>query len=413
MLQIVYLESDSVQDLVVLDPKWLCGDIIGNLISQEKIIQSRITGCFTVDDFQLMYPETDALDLLQVLEALEVCTQCDNDGEIEYEFPCLNFIETLNGLWQRDTKRFGDAVYGGVRIQTDPELGQQLKYLFPRVQVTMRRNVLQETEDPDAELYQWHHGSKYCCGEMEGMICMDRHEQYLEIKVRGPPDGRSQLFYFLEDFVHIIDQTMLNVCPGLSTERHILSCLNLKDHSKSLHGYSPLHVMRAQKNKTNCVISTDDKKEEFSDIIFLGSLEVMQNIVLGVDLPISHLPIHTRRILSQKLDPPEPMGRDWCLLAVTLGLQNLLPGLDHEAPILKSESKTDYVLMEWTKKHPQCTVGQLIAKLLEFNREDVVEMVLRTCPLFKIMAYEDHSTDDSTLPPPTTASTNTLSNLSR
>lgn len=410
--EIVYLECDSSQDLVILHPKWLCEDIIGNLISQEKIIQSRITGCFTVDDFQLMYPETDALDLLQVLEALEVCTQCDNEGEIEYEFPCLNFIETLNGLWQKDSKRFGSAVYGGVRIQTDPDLGGQLKHIFARIQVCLRHNVLQESEDPEAELYQWHHGSKYCCGEMEGLLGMDRHEQHLDIKVRGPAESRTQLFYFLEDFMHVVEQTALNVCPALCLERHLSSCLNLKDHSKTVHAFSPLHIMRAQRNKSNCVQLPDSRTEDLADLMFLGSLEVVQNVTLGIDLPISHLTVHTRRILSSMLDPPEPMGRDWCLLAVTLGLQNLLPGLDNTSTPV-TESKTDRVLLEWSKVAPQCTIGQLVGKLLEFNREDVVEMVLRTSPLFKVMMYEDHSTDDSTIPPPTTASTNTLSNLSR
>lgn len=409
----MYLECDSAQDLVILDPKWLCEDIIGNLISQEKIIQSRITGCFTVDDFQLMYPETDALDLLQVLEALEVCTQCDNEGEIEYEFPCLNFIETLNGLWQKDLKRFGNAVYGGVRIQTDQELGGQLKHLFARIQVSLRHNVLQESEDPDAELYQWHHGSKFCCGEMEGILGMDRHEQHLEIKVRGPAEGQTQLFYFLEDFVHVVEETALNVCPGLYLERHLLSCLHLKDHSKNVHAYSPLHIMRAQRNKSNCVQLPDGRMEDLADLMFMGSLEVVQSVSLGVDLPISHLTVHTRRILSHMLDPPEPMGRDWCLLAVTLGLQSLLPGLDTSSPVTNGDSKTDSVLLEWSKHGHHATIGQLVSKLMEFNRDDVVEMVLRTCPMFKVTMYEDHSTDDSTVPPPTTTSTNTLSNLSR
>lgn len=33
------------------------------------------SGCYTVDDFQMSFPECDALDLLQVLEALHLCTQ--------------------------------------------------------------------------------------------------------------------------------------------------------------------------------------------------------------------------------------------------------------------------------------------------------------------------------------------------
>ena len=408
--QIVYLESESTQDLVVLHPKWLCGDIIGNLISHEKVIQSRITGCFTVDDFQLIYPETDALDLLQVLETLEVCTQCDNDGEIEYEFPCLIFTETLNGLWQKDPKRFADGLYGGVRIKTDPDYGGQLRFLFDRIQVALRRTVLNETDEPDSELYQWHRGSKYCCGDLEGMLSMDLHEQYLEIKVRGPVDSDTQLFYFLEDFISVVEQVVINMCPGLSIERHVLSCSQLKEHARNVHSYYPRDIMKMQMAKKTTVRLNDEKTEDFAELVCFGSLEIVQNICLGVDLPLVSLPLHARRQLSKLLDSPEPMGKDWCLLAVTLGLDYILPKLDSGNRV---ESFTDRVLVEWSKFRHNCTIGQLISKLQDINRTDAVEALLQTAPLFKVTAYEEHSTDESVVPQPTTASTNTLSNLSR
>ncbi|CAC5416768.1 DAPK [Mytilus coruscus] len=410
--EVIYLESDTGQDLVVLNPHWLCSDIIGNLISHEKIIQSRITGCFTVDDFQLMYPETDALDLLQVLETLEVCTQCDSDGEIEYEFPCLNFVETLNGLWQRDTKRFGDGVYGGVRIQSSPFYVNQLVHLFPRIQVLLRRTVLHETEDPEAELYQWHYGSKYCCADLEGMISMDPMFDCIEIKVRGPNDKRTQIFYFLEDFINVVEQVILNVCPGVCTERHILSSQELKDHHRNVRAYSPKEMIKMQLEKKTCLTLCDSKQEEFSDIVCMGSNEIVQNICLGVDLPVSHLTIHSRQRLAQVLDPADKMGRDWCLLAVSLGLEHLLPVLDTIDGSI--ESKTDRVLVEWSKVCTNPTIGQLISKLKELHREDAIEVLLQSGPIFKVVVYDDHSTDDSQVAGPTgTDSTNTLSNVSR
>ncbi|KAK3098350.1 hypothetical protein FSP39_018671 [Pinctada imbricata] len=410
MGEIVYLDSESSQDLVVLHPKWLCSDIIGNLISHEKVIQSRITGCFTVDDFQLMYPEADALDLLQVLETLEVCTQCDNDGEIEYEFPCLIFTETLNGLWQKDPKRFADAIYGGIRIKSDPDYGPILQFLFERIQVALRRTVLNETDEGESELYQWHKGSKYCCGDLEGMLSMDLHQSYLEIKVRGPVDNDTQLFYFLEDFISVVEQVIINVCPGLSTQRHILSCSQLKEHVRNVHSYYPRDIMKMQLAKKTCVRLTDEITEDFADLVCFGSIEVVQNICLGVDLPLSSLPLHARRELGKLLDPAEPMGKDWCLLAVTLGLEHILPKMEAGN---KSESYTDRVLVEWSRFRHNCTIGQLIAKLQDINRTDAVESLLQTVPLFKVSGYEEQSTDESIVPPPTTASTNTLSNLSR
>ncbi|XP_052278022.1 death-associated protein kinase 1-like isoform X2 [Dreissena polymorpha] len=408
--EIIYLEKDSGESLVVLNPKWLCSDIIGNLISHEKIVQSRITGCFTVDEFQIMYPETDALDLLNVLEALEVCTRCENDDEIEYEFPCLNFVETLNGLWLRDVKHFGNAVYGGIRL-TCPDSVAQLKHIFPRIQTHLRRNILQENDDPDSDLYQWHHGSKYCCGDLEGMICMDRQEQYVEIKVRGPPESATALFYFLEDFVNTAEQVITHVIPGVYVEKQVLSPSQLKDHIKTTHCYSSSEILSSQLNKCSSLTLPGGKTENFIDVMFMGSSEVRSAVCLGVDLPISYLPIHTRQLLCQIMDPQDPLGRDWCLLAVTLGLETCLPSLD--ASTHKHESKTERTLEEWATVEPHATVGQLIGKMREFNRDDAVEMLLKSCPLYRTLIYDEHSADESATPATGTASTNTLSNLSR
>ena len=49
-----------------------------------------LAGCYTVDDFQMSFPECDALDLLQVLEALHLCTQVR-------ELIFTSFLECLYG----------------------------------------------------------------------------------------------------------------------------------------------------------------------------------------------------------------------------------------------------------------------------------------------------------------------------
>ena len=149
--------------MVVLNPRWLCNATIGRLLSHEHLEQVRVTGCYTVDDFQLLFPDMDALDLLQVgktntdisiseiwtakhhkpfivyfynfqvLESLNLCTQCDNDGDIEYEFPCFNFVETLPGLCDQH-ENYHDAVYGGVKVQTPKGTCNLLDSLFLRLQ---------------------------------------------------------------------------------------------------------------------------------------------------------------------------------------------------------------------------------------------------------------------------------------
>ena len=190
-----------------------------------------------------------------------------------------------------------------------------------------RLNRVRE-EQKDSDLFQWHHGSKYCCSRLEGIIDMDRNEQFLEIKVRGPEGERANLYYFLEDFVNIVEQVVENVCPGLCVERYTLSPSQLREHGKVVRSYSPTELLRMQLENRSSVVLSGNTKEDFIDIACLGSEEILETVTLGMDLPISHLTVHTQRLLSLLLDPTEAMGKDWCLLAVALGISDALPSLE-------------------------------------------------------------------------------------
>lgn len=74
-LQVVFLKSCLHPDLLVLSPQWLCGPILGQLLSIDFVAHARVTGCYTGEDFQTAFPQTDALALLQVLETLQLCIQ--------------------------------------------------------------------------------------------------------------------------------------------------------------------------------------------------------------------------------------------------------------------------------------------------------------------------------------------------
>lgn len=58
--------SCDVRDLVILDPSWLCGSILGYFLSQESLEKARVTGIYSADDVQLVFPEADGPVLLSV-----------------------------------------------------------------------------------------------------------------------------------------------------------------------------------------------------------------------------------------------------------------------------------------------------------------------------------------------------------
>ena len=121
MGEVVYVKAE-LSDLVVLEPNWLTKAVLGHLLSPEFVQKSRVTGAYSPDDFQFAAPEWEALELLPVLESLGVCTQCQSDGVIEYEFPCYNVLSAdPESLWPGpgDVEgEFGqEIVYGGVELK--------------------------------------------------------------------------------------------------------------------------------------------------------------------------------------------------------------------------------------------------------------------------------------------------------
>ena len=400
--QVVYVESELEPDLVVLDPKWLCTNVIGHLLSHDNTLHSRPTGCFTADDIQLMFGEWEAVELLQLLEALEICMHCDIDGDIEYEFPCLNFVETLHGLWEANDSRVPNAVYAGFRLQCPRGMTNQLLHLFPRIQVQLRRDNLRDENNPETDLYQWYHGSKLCAGQLEGLVTLEQSEQVLEVKCRGPEDARGRLCSFMQDICDSVEAVLEDSCPGIALEKHILSAAQLKQHVTPVYSYSPKDILMAEFQGKASVRLDGDESELLADLLYCGDEETGKHITLGVNLHVSHLSLHARRKLATLLDPPDPMGKDWVMLAVLLGLTPDLPKLDNEwDPVL---SRTDWSLAAWSQGH-KSSIGALLTKLEDLGRQDALDSILTCAPLYEIFLEQNNEKQE----PPSDNSDNTLS----
>uniref|UniRef100_A0A3Q3M7S4 Death domain-containing protein n=1 Tax=Labrus bergylta TaxID=56723 RepID=A0A3Q3M7S4_9LABR len=138
-------------------------------------------------------------------------------------------------------------------------------------------------------------------------------------------------------------------------------------------------------------------RESFSSILAFGCAEVYQQGILGTDIHISDVPLLARRKLCRMLDPPDALGKDWCLLAMNLGLTDLVAkhsnGTVNGALELDSEpdsqqallqpSPTAALLQEWSGR-ADSTVGVLMAKLRELGRRDAADFLLKASPVFRV-----------------------------
>jgi len=386
----VYIETPG-DDYVVLDPQWLGSSVIGQLLSCETTSSLRPTGCFKLEDFQQQFPNFESEDVLNLLEALQVCTRCEvDDGDVEYEIPCLNYVETLSALWDLKYKRLPHGVYGGLRLFVPPPMHTQLVHIFPKVQVHMRRDYISAQSDLDNDLYQWYHGSKFSRGELEALVTLVSDDEMIDIKCRGPRELAADMYYFLEDIVDIICKVTTESCPGLSVERKVLSASQLYTHDKEVHAYSSKEILLAQMNDETSVVmisegddcnSSQELRESIVDLVTFGCEEILASLHRGVDLHVTELLVSTRRQLSCVLDPPHPIGCDWCMVALSLGLSSELPLLDMTSRELVI-SKTDNCLALWAQ-NPSATIGTLLSKLMELGRKDAAEVILTSAPLYK------------------------------
>ncbi|XP_050311548.1 death-associated protein kinase 1-like [Anthonomus grandis grandis] len=380
-------EVYCVQHLVVLSIPWLGHKLLGELLSTHFRAQAREIGVYTAEDFQSSYTQCDASGVLELLECLDLCVPCDVDGETEYEFPVYIQTETLAGLWDATDKRYStvDAMYGGLRLYTSSGMVHLFKAIFPHIQVNLRRNLVTTGVymENDSDLFQWSSGSKFCNMDMEGLITIEEEEQeeYVEVKVRGPPMSSQCCFHFLDNIMQTVWQAVNKVCPGLLVETHLLSPEELRLYSEDPYCYSS-HLVTAAIMESESVPDVIlfnpnlNCHETISQIIMFDDIDLSRHIQWGCVLGVQELPGPVKLRLCGHLDPPEPHGRDWCLLALRLGLcQKKIAAL--------ASQHTSHCMRLLTTAH--CTIGALITSLHELDRDDAAELVLKCAPIFKVI----------------------------
>lgn len=107
------------------------------------------------------------------------------------------------------------------------------------------------------------------------------------------------------------------------------------------------------------------------------------------------------------MDAPDPMGKDWCLLAVKMGLADKVPKLESTgSKILSHPSQMAKLLDEWESSSNstigketflrdfvqpglKCETGwffkgELSKYLDEIGRRDAFDALLSGCPLYRI-----------------------------
>uniref|UniRef100_A0A7N8XXS4 non-specific serine/threonine protein kinase n=1 Tax=Mastacembelus armatus TaxID=205130 RepID=A0A7N8XXS4_9TELE len=403
MGEINIMQSETVQDVVLLEPRWLCSNILGKLLSVEtpKAIH-HYRGRYRLEEVQALAPENDVDELLQILDAMDVCAR-DLTNPSMVDVPALIKTNGLHRSWTEEEDE-ESLIYGGVRLVPAEHLTPFPCGLFHKLQVNLCRWSHQQKpeedggEDIDGDIHLWTNGAKVNQAGVEAMILLVNHGQGVEIQVRGHDSERAKCYTLLDTICSITENLLASTLPGLLTAKYYLSPQQLREHHAPIMIYQPKDFFRAQiQRETSLTNTMGGYRESFSSILSFGCAEVYQQGILGTDIHISDVPLLARRKLCRMLDPPDALGKDWCLLAMNLGLTDLVakhsngtpngtPELDSEADsqqAMLQPSPTAALLQEWSRR-TDSTVGVLMAKLRELGRRDAADFLLKASPVFRV-----------------------------
>ncbi|XP_023591612.1 death-associated protein kinase 1 [Trichechus manatus latirostris] len=382
--EISIMQSETVQDVLLLDPRWLCTTVLGKLLSVETPrALHHYRGRYTVEDIQRLVPESDVEELLQILDAMDICARDLSSGTM-VDIPALIKTDNLHRSWTDEEDEV--MVYGGVRIVPVEHLTPFPCGIFHKVQVNMCRWIHQQSTEGDADIRLWVNGCKIANRGAELLVLLVNHGQGIEVQVRGLETEKIKCCLLLDSVCSTIENVMTTTLPGLLTVKHYLSPQQLREHHEPVMIYQPRDFFRAQTLKETSLTNTmGGYKESFSSIMCFGCHDVYSQASLGMDIHASDLNLLTRRKLSRLLDPPDPMGKDWCLLAMNLGLPDLVAKYNTNNWASKDflPSPVHALLRKWTT-YPESTVGILMSKLRELGRRDAADFLLKASSVFKI-----------------------------
>ncbi|XP_028661378.2 death-associated protein kinase 1 [Erpetoichthys calabaricus] len=387
MGEINIMQSETVQDVVVLDPRWLCSMVLGKILSVEspKAIH-HYRGRYRIEEVQNLVVDSDVDELIQILDAMDICSR-DISSPTMVDIPALIKTNGLHRSWTEEDDEEDTLIYGGIRIVPVEHLTPFPCGIFHKLQVNLCRWSHQQKPEGD-EIRLWTNGLKLSHGGAEVMVLLVNNGQGIEIQVRGTETEKIKCYMLLDLICSIIDNLLTATLPGLLTVKHYLSPQQLREHHEPVMIYQPRDFFRAQAQKETFLTNTmGGYKESFSSILCFGCVEVYYHGSLGMDIHISDISLLARRKLSRLLDPQDAMGKDWCLLAMNLGLTDLVAKYSTGNGTQRDNkfhlSPTSILIEEWSTS-PDSTVGAFMLKLRELGRRDAADFLLKSSTVFKV-----------------------------
>ena len=346
------------EDLVVINPNWLCHNVIGPLMSPKDfpIHMKSTDGIFWLKDIRIALQEfnkrqnkpwIDVDEAIRILCLLEICYPLPNNPQ-KYQFPALIQEIRPTDAWIENA---GMSVYVGYRLecQSDTDI------ITPGTMPFFQAHVAVSRKPSSLPPIVWQGGVKtfelFDNLRFEILVELVVNDRAIDIVVRGPEHSEAECYRLLQTNKGVVERRLDKRSPGTSLSELVLSRKGMESLTETRLAYSYEAIVDAKDSGLCPQIALSPTLVEYvSDLMAVPEKHI--NIVV---------PCHAKRSLLRRLVSasvsPEIFGR-------SLGMRRAQ---------LSSPSTAQSVFVEWSR-HMDATLPKLLAALEKTKQNDIIEL---------------------------------------
>ena len=349
------------EDVLVVNPNWLCYSVIGPLMSPEEFpipMAPTTNGIFSLEDIRVTLKEfsksqkkqlIDVNEAVKILRLLEICYPLPNNPH-KYQFPALVQEERPADAWIDNVDK---PVYVGRRLQCENDTD----IITPGTMPFFQAHVAAASEElASLRPIVWKGGIKTTetvrGRRFEALVKLTKNDRAIDIIVRGPLHSEAECYKLMQESKETVERMLDQKSPGTILLELVLSRKGMENLAESCHAYSYKEIDYAQSDHEYPKVSLDSTSEEYvSDLIAV--LDDHVNVVL---------PCEVKRY----------MYNSFC--STSLVPQTMARSLEMRRTQLSSTSSVDSVFIQWSQRM-DATLPKLIKALKETEQIDLLDML--------------------------------------
>ena len=278
--QMVYFEEGALANHIIIDPAWLCKDVLGQALAPENFPKGKasLSGVGSheisrevVQEKLSQYLNSQHIEIIiQLLKDFDLCHH--NRDTDKLCFPAFLKEDLNSDLWKRDPAY---EVYVGQCLVCSDMTDSFPPGFFSRLQV----QVLNSLRSERVHLFKGSflvEGSGYQClvsintPTSTHSALRRGNSSAITIKARASKGHTFSCLQHLQLVQTMIAQLVRVACPTIFLDLFVLSSSDLRAHSPDPHCYTIYEVISAESRDGSVVNQMTRHQESPLDLLYLG-----------------------------------------------------------------------------------------------------------------------------------------------